>query len=155
MSTVEHGKESEELVRDTIRDGLRAAAGDENFDELVDPRAPRSDSSRFVLTSFPSRNIAYPHIILREAADSSRRRGSEADLWEHNYAVRAELFGRSSTEAMHLRSGVKRWFGANWQALREVGYHDVGVESSPMSWEANPNVIALQVTATGDLYTSL
>jgi len=153
MSTVPPGKASETIVRDTIRDGLRSAATDETA-TLDDPNAPRDDS-QFVLTSYPDRRVEYPHIVVREVGDSGERRDSRTDLWLHNYTVRVELLGRSATEAMNMRAGVKAWFQRNYAALRDAGFVDVALDgSTPMNWEGDQSVSALQVTYTGDLYTA-
>lgn len=153
MSTVPPGKAGEQIVRDTIRDGLRSTATDDAT-TLDDPHAPRGDS-QFVLTSYPDRNVEYPHVIVREVGDTGDRRDSRVDLWLHNYSVRVELLGRSATEAYMLRGGVKAWFQRNHDALRDAGFVDVGLDSStPMNWESDPGVTALQVTYTGDLYTA-
>lgn len=165
MSTVPPGKASEQIVRDTIRDGLRAAAvagyssgyaG--SYGEgwtLDDPREGSRNGSQFVLTSYPDRNVEYPHIVVREVGDSADRRDSRVDLWLHNYSVRVEMLGRSATEAYMLRGGVKAWFQRNYDTLRDNGYVDVGLDSStPMNWESDPGVTALQVTYSGDLYTA-
>jgi len=164
MSTVPPGKASLTICRDTIRDGLRAAA-DANYGDgygdsysdgytLDDPLSPRSDS-QFVLTSFPDRRVEYPHIVVREVGDTGDRRDSRADLWLHDYSVRLECFGRSATEAFNLRAGAKEWMQQNYTTLRDAGFVDVGLDSStPMNWEGDQGITALQVTYSGDLYTA-
>jgi hypothetical protein len=156
MSTVPPGQASRKIVRDVIREGLRAAST-ENYGDgygnsysdawtLDDPLDPRS---------FPDRNVEYPHIVAREVGDSGERRDSRADLWLHNYTVRLEVYARSATEAFVLRGGVKEWMQRNFDTLRDNGYVDVGLDSStPMNYEGDPGVEALQVTYTGDLYTA-
>lgn len=165
MSTVPPGKASETIVRDTIRDGLRAAAlesygggyGSSYSDgfTLDDPLEGSRNGSQFVLTSYPDRNVEYPHIIVREVGDSGDRRDSRVDLWLHNYTVRVELLGRSATEAFMLRDGVKEWMQREYDVLRDAGFVDVGLDgSTPMNWDGDPNVTALQLTYAGDLYTA-
>lgn len=154
MSTVPPGQASRQIVRDTIRDGLRAAATDAGY-TLDDPHAGSRDGSEFVLTSFPDRDTQHPHVVVREVGDSGERRDSRVDLWLHDYQVRAECFGRSATEAMKLRAGVKEWFQVEYETLRDAGFVDVGIDSStPMEHESQPSVDALQVTYSGDLYTA-
>lgn len=163
MSTVPPGKASETILRDTIRNGLRDAAASSYGENsgvdyggflLDDPQAPR-DGSQFVLTSYPDRRVEYPHVIVREVGDSAERRDSRTDLWLHDYTVRVEVLGRSSTEAFMLRDGVKEWFQRSFGTLRDAGYVDVALDSAtPMNWESDPNVTALQVTYSGDLYTA-
>lgn len=156
MSTVPPGEQSKTICRDTIRDGLRAAATDsaQPLDDPEDSGSGRGDGSEFVLTSYPSRNVTYPHVVVREVGDSGGRLDSRSDLWLHDYSVRVELLARSATEAMNLRDGVKAWFQQNVDTLRDAGFVDVGIDSAtPMNYEGDASVDALQVTYSGDLYT--
>lgn len=155
MSTQPAGSASEKIVRDTIRDGLRSATSDTAF-ELSDPLGSgRSADTEFVLTSFPSRTVEYPHVIVLEGGDTGGRLDSRVDLFEHDYDVRVEIYGRSTTEAMTLRDDVKEWFQASLDTLRSNGYTDVRlVGTSPLSHEDDVALKAYQLTYTGTLYTT-
>lgn len=152
MTTLDAGEASKTIVRDTIRDGLRAAADDPDA-VLDDPRSDR-DGSRFALTSYPNRNVEYPHIVVREIGVSGGRRDSRVDLWQSDLSVRIELLGRSATEAMNLRDGVRAWFQASFEELHGAGWVDVSLDSSTgMNWERDPDVSAKQLTYSGTVYT--
>lgn len=154
MSTQPAGDASEAIVVDTVRDGLRSAASGATYD-LTDPEAgSRGDDAPFVVTSFPDRNVHYPHVVVREVGSSGGRLDSRVDLWENNYDVRAEVYARSSTEMFTLRDDLKAWFQASYEAFRSAGWTDVEQASStPMNFEGDVQLNTWQITYTGTLYT--
>lgn len=155
MSTQQAHEASKKIVRDTIRDGLRSATSDGSF-ALQDPLGSnRSADTEFILTSFPSRDPEYPHIVVEEQGMSGGRLDSRVDLNENDFDVRARCFGRSTTEAMNLRDQVREWFQASYETLRDAGYTDVElVSTNPIEHESDVSQKAFQLTYTGNLYTT-
>lgn len=155
MSTQQAHEASKKIVRDTVRDGLRSATSDGSF-ALQDPLgSDRSGGSEFILTSFPDRDVEYPHVIVREGGMSGGRLDSRVDLHENDFDVQVQVHGRSQTEAMNLRGQVREWFQASYETLRDAGWTDVElVSSSPTDHESDVSTESLQLTYTGTLYTT-
>lgn len=162
MSTVTSGLEFEEVVVDVLRDGLRAAIDDDEYlfedaddrNRPVDP-GPSDEVSALVLTSFPSRHVTYPHVVVREVGASSEQMDNRADVWRDNYTVRFECYGRSSTEAGKFAGGVRGWLKNNKRELRDAGFHDPSIsDTSDMQHFEEVRTGAKKVTLSGRLYTA-
>lgn len=155
MSTQPAAEASKRIVRDTVRDGLRDATGDSSF-AFEDPLgADRSSASEYVVTSFPSRDVEYPHVVVSEGGQSGGRLDSRVDLHENDFDVQAQVYGRSKTEAMNLRDQLKEWFQASTDTFRSAGWVEVElVSSNPIEHESDVGQKAFQLTYTGTLYTT-
>lgn len=161
MSTVQPGREFEAIVRDCIRDGLRSAQDDPSyiFSDAGDrdrPAVPDNDGpSALVVTSFPSRAVTYPHVVVKEKGDSAERPDSRTNLWRHNYSVTFECHGRSATEVGKLIGGARAWVQNNIPTIRDAGLHDVSI-GDPRDIQhfedVRTNVKAFSISGT--LYTA-
>lgn len=161
MSTVQPGREFEAIVRDTVRDGLRNAQDDPDalFSDASDrsrPAVPDKDGpSALVLTSFPSRAVTYPHVVVKEGGDSGELVDQRVDLWRDSYSVTFEHYGRSATEVGKLVGGTRAWVKNNVSTLRDAGLHDISLgETRDINHFEDVRTNAKAFTLSGTLYTA-
>lgn len=149
-TTVPSDALSETIIRDLWRDHLRAATS-----TIVDPNAAtRPPKSPMVITEFPDRSIHYPHIVISEAADVSRRPDIRGDLWLHQYTVGIDIYAKTSTHLFRLRDQVRGWIESNTAALNAANFHDAEVVSSvSASWDAGEQVRRWRIAVRGTVYT--
>lgn len=138
---------STEIVVNQFRDPLRAAAGPNDTDTITDPKAASRDSAHpFIVTSFPSTDLLYPLIVVREGGDSGSRPDRRVDLHEHEYDVVIQIATISTTTYFDLRDSIRGWFEDRIETLAGNGYEDAELVSAPRTnWDNDVD------TTTGEL----
>lgn len=152
-TTVPSDSLSKKIVVDLWRDQLRAAV---TATTITDPdAATRPPRSPMVVTEYPDRDRHYPHIVIAEAADVSRRPDIRGDVWLHTYTVAIEIVAKSSTQMFKLRDQVRGWIESNTATLDAANYHDAEIVSSTaMSWDAGEQVRRWRIAVRGTVYTA-
>jgi hypothetical protein len=144
------------LVRDVIRDGLRAqAAGSGPLEDPMAVARVAAGGAPFVMTSFPDRNPFYPLIIVAEQSGTSEPPDARFDFWEDTYAVAFRILAESTTHVKNIKDQVKNWIKANKRVLQDAGYSDVKIISdTPATWDPTNNVKEWRIVISGRVYTS-
>ncbi|MCU4743460.1 hypothetical protein [Natronoglomus mannanivorans] len=148
-----------DLTTEVIQNGFRAelqSYADEEGTPLEDPLAPRGDKTpAFVLTSEPSTNPRYPHIIVEESDDSAApidRRQSA--FIQHDFAVMITVEARSSTEKFALKDAVRHFLQAREDALRDRGFAEPTISATPADWDSTSSTSSWQATVSGLVHTT-
>ena len=152
-TTVPSDSLSKKIIRDLWRDQLRAAI---TAGMITDSNATtRPAKSPMVVTEYPDTKRHYPHIVITEAADVSRRPDIRGDVWLHTYTVGIEIAAKTSTQMFKIRDQVRGWIESNTATLNQLNYHDAEIVSSTaMSWDATEQVRRWRIAVRGTVYTA-
>ncbi|PSG97498.1 hypothetical protein BRD56_05435 [Thermoplasmatales archaeon SW_10_69_26] len=147
---VPHDELSAQIVRDLLRDELRAAVADGTID---DPRAASRDDE-MVLTSFPDESIVYPLVIVDEANDASDAIHMQRVAHQHDYDVQISIAGDNKTHVKILRDQVRGWVLSNAVDLAGQGFMDLSIASStPAAFEDRDRALQWQFTIASNVIT--
>lgn len=148
MTTLDRSKLSTSIVRTLFRDAMRT--------DITDPAAARRPArSKFVMTSFPSRDVFYPVIVAAEAGDSGGRIDGRNSLTRHRYSVEITVYGATTTEMLNLRDAVRGWLEGEWDTFAAAGYTDVEiVSSSKATWSDSTDASVWRLVVSGNAYAA-
>lgn len=152
--------EASDLTTEVIQNGFRAELqdyADDGTTPLTDPiDAERgSKTPPFVLTSEPSTNPLYPHLIVEEADDQAApidQRHSE--FHQHDFAVQIIVEARTSTEKFAIKDAVRQFIQDREDALKARGFAPQDVSASPADWDPTSSTTSWQATVTGLVHTT-
>ena len=150
---------ADELSIEIIQDGFRAELQDYADDattSLEDPHASRgSKTPPFVLTSYPSTDPVYPHLIVEESDDDAgpidQRR---SEFTQHDFTVQITIEARSSTEKFALKDAVRGFLQDRRPALRDRGFAELSWSGTSADWDPTSDTTSWQVTVSGLVHTT-
>lgn len=145
---------STEVVVNIFRDGMRAAADDDN-EPLTDPKADqRPDDTEFVLTAFPQSRVFYPIIIVEEFDDTDERVDGQVDFFRHGYSLRITIYAETNTHLYKIRDQVRHFVESNYVKHMQDGFAESSIQSSTAAtWEVNAEVQKWEMIVDGMVFT--
>ena len=88
---------------------------------LTDPiKATRRTASSFILTSYPKRDVQYPHIVLSTVGDSGEAIDKREAMYEHQQSVRHQVLG-TKTHCYNAISGLNEFYQRKRLDLSALG----------------------------------
>ena len=124
---------------------------------LTDPEKdnrPKNDD-KFVLTSFPSTLIHYPHIIVQENNNQLRRMDARVDQQEGPYSVKLTLKAKNNDHIFSIRDGLKAWLHDSYVTLRDGGFTEPSLDNAiPTRWDPTGKIKTMEMVITGTVYIS-
>ena len=148
---------SNEIIVKIFRNGLLAAAVSGSF-ALTDPSASKrvGTNSKFVVTSFPTRKVIYPVIVVREtSAPGFRPDSHHSKLMEWPYQVGITIRAETSTQLFPLTNAVRQWIQKKWDDIKNQGFYDMEVQASgDITWDTTSLVKEFTMYVNGIVFTT-
>jgi len=146
---------SKTIILDLLRDKMRADLDDPNI-PLKDPKKEtRGDKAPFILTSYPTTNVYFPHVIIGELTYSGNRLDAREDLFQGNFSVRISIHADTNTHLFQIKDAVRDWLQRNVTYLNRQGFTELQFDgSSPMDFDFTATVKQYEIILKGKVYTT-
>lgn len=146
---------SDKVVRELIAGGLSSAASDAN-QPLTDPQAAsRAGKAPFVMTSFPSQNALFPHVVVAEANRIGGRIDPAAGVSRYDYSTRIGIHVTQVTNLFSIRDGILHWAEDQFVELGTAGFSDPRVVSSTSTtWDPTSRTKDWEIVLQGTVHTA-
>lgn len=104
-----------------------------NIDDITDPITSRTDTSKFVMTSFPERNVQYPLITIEVSNIEESRAGMQVTTMDILLTVNIRVWSKSVAQSDQLAQEILDNL-ANLQFTASTGsvandFHDFNIGS--------------------------
>lgn len=147
---------SKKVVVDIFKKGLQAAVISGDY-ALTDPAGTnRPDKSKFIVTSMPTTDVYYPHIVVEESdASGSRLDTRQSKLMNYKFQITITIRAKSNTHIFAIKDGIREWLQKAWGDIKDAGYADLKIQGGgPTTWDTTSLVKEAKIIINGNTYTT-
>ena len=155
MSVIPTKNLSKYVLTTLIRDKMRTDALDSNI-PLTDPKEhTRGDNAPFILTSYPTTNVFYPHIIINEIGYGGQRLDAREDFFGGTMKLAFKIYAETNTHLFQIKDQIRDWLQRHVTYFNRQGFTELQFDSSvDTTWDEMATVKTMEITVSAKPYTT-
>lgn len=137
------------IDEDIVKPALEAAAASGDY-SLDDPATSRPTGSKFILTSYPTRAVQYPYVVIEMMSTSGGRIDKRETLFQYDVTIRFLVRGKTKTHCHNIINGIAEVIHEDWRDFAESGLSELKITgSSSVLWDSTTKIYTRTLTIQG------